>query len=469
MLERLKSLLLLVLIGICIRFTGLYFSRVHAPAPLLVAPAPSLVELPEEEVPSSYIDLFAPQYMLVHNYDDHYCIDAEQEQYQKLWEALKAAVDEAKNSVEASKAELIPIKAADWQRAALLSYEYRYAGPLQFHYWWLAASKATLQRFPEEVYFNRILIPLGESSIYLMNTRTEEMWRWRWADEANANLFPSISRLNLGSSQRARVARLPEGVQLVPGSQIYTPQGTLTKPEILASLPISEANKASIVKRFFSITPRMHKTDSLGNGVIVENYITARQQVLSLHNTGLIHYTENPPKPPAGAPGGTTVEQFQQVFNFVLSRGGWPKGAVSAGMEPIPSGTDKPGYRFQFVQLYGGVPVIDFVPTLSIEVVPGGVKSYHRLLYNIIKPGYFQFQVRGVEDALAQAAPAIGSRKVSDVYLAYYQRPYILSEDAPFRSDPMYLYPVWAIELSDGDQLLVHAYKLLNDPGLIKP
>ena len=68
MIERCKSLLLLALIAICIRFTGLYFARVHAP-PLFIAPgeSPPFVEDPEHVIPSSYIDLFSPHYVLVHN------------------------------------------------------------------------------------------------------------------------------------------------------------------------------------------------------------------------------------------------------------------------------------------------------------------------------------------------------------------------------------------------------------------
>ena len=468
MIEKIKTGLLIALIAISFRFTALYFARVHASAPLLVVPGPAFVEEPQAEIPESYIDLFRPHYMLIHNRNEHYRVGLNEEQYDSLWEALKEAVGEAKNSGQATDPELIPVKSVEWQRLSKLSYEYRFAGPIQLHYWWLTASKATLQKFPEEVYFNRLLIPLDEATIYLQNTFTTQVWKWQWVDEANASLFPTLNRLHLTEEQRVREVRLAKEIALVPGSQLYVPAVHTTLPEILAATPITNANKADIVKRFFSITPRMHKTEAQGGGVVAESYITARQQVLTLHNTGMLQYSEKPAELAAGAPGSTTIEQFEQAFNFVLARGGWPKGAVSAGMQPIRE-AEEIGYRFGFVQLYNGLPVIDFVPTMDIEVVPGGVQRYQRLTYDIIQPGYFQFEVRSAEDALARATSAIGDRKVNDVYLAYYQRPYYLSDAAPFHAEPMYLYPVWAIELENGERLFVHAYKLLNDPGLIKP
>ncbi|HBK85002.1 MAG TPA: hypothetical protein DDZ53_03115, partial [Firmicutes bacterium] len=74
-----------------------------------------------------------------------------------------------------------------------------------------------------------------------------------------------------------REVRLAKEIALVPGSQLYVPAVHTTLPEILAATPITNANKADIVKRFFSITPRMHKTEAQGGGVVAESYITARQ------------------------------------------------------------------------------------------------------------------------------------------------------------------------------------------------
>lgn len=259
-----------------------------------------------------------------------------------------------------------------------------------------------------------------------------------------------------------------QDVSQIPGGQIFAPITTITLPEVLASLPITRANKADIVKRFFSIVPRVHKTEALGGGVVAESYITARQQVLTLQNTGLLSYREKPPGLPPDGAGESTIEQFEQAFNFILAKGGWPKGTVSAGMQATKV-DDQSGYQFEFVQLYNDLPVLDFTPTFAVQVVPGGVYGFQRLTYNIIQPGYFQFEVRSVESALIRAAAAINSRAVSDVYLAYYQRPSHLDENTPFQAEPMYLYPVWTIELSSGERLFVHAYKLLNDPGVIRP
>lgn len=469
MLERCKTLLLLVLIAISFRFTALYFGRVHASAPLLIAPGPpSFVEIPEEEIPASYIDLFSPHYVLVHNRGEHYRVDATEKQYGQLWDALKGAVSEVKNSGLATSPELVSVPVDEWQRQINYSYEYRFAGAAQLHYWWLTASKATLQKFPDDVYFNRLLIPLDGASVYLQNTHTGQLWKWQWAEVTNSSLFPTPSRLTLTGGQRVREVRVTKDLAVVPGSQLYAPANTITLPEVLAALPITDTNKADIVKRFFGIVARMHKTESLGDGLIRERYITARQQVLDLHNDGLLEYSEKPAELSADSPGGTTIEQFEQAFNFVLGRGGWPKGTIAAGMRPIPAG-ERTGYQFNFMQLYNGLPVLGFKPTMSIDVVPGGVKNYQRLGYNIIQPGYFMFEVRSPEDALVRANAELGTRRISDIYLAYYQRPYYLTETAPFHSEPMYLYPVWAIELENDERLFVHAYKLLNDPGLIKP
>ncbi len=470
MLERCKTLLLLVLIAICIRFTGLYFARVHASTPLFIAAgeAPPPAELPEQVIPESYIDLFSPHYILVHNRGQHYRLSANENEYARLWEALKGAIDTVKNWNESTTPELQAVPLNEWQHQIAYSYEYRFAGPAQLHYWWLTASKATMQKFPEGIYFNRLLIPLNSNSFYLQNTYTGERWKWQWSTEANRALFPTPDGLDLSETQRVREVKLASGLNGVPGSQIYAPANTIELPEVLATPPITDSNKDAIVKRFFSILPRMHKTETPGGGRVVETYITARQQVLTLHNSGLLTYSEIPAQLAPDAPSGTTVEQFEQVFNFVLGRGGgWPKGTIAAGMEPIAA-DDRTGYRFDFMQLYNGLPVLDFEPTLTIEVVPGGVRNYQRLCYNIIQPGYFQFEVRSIESALDRAQTALAGRRISDIYLAYYQRPAFLTEAAPFHSEPMYLYPVWAIELENGERLYVHAYKLLNDPGLIQ-
>lgn len=470
MIERFKSIVLLALIAVCVRLTGLYFARVHASTPLFIAPgeSPPFAEGPQQEIPSSYIDLFSPHYILVHNREEHYQVRSNDTQYAQLWETLKEAIGQVKSSGESTNPELQVVPLNEWQRQLQYSLEYRFAGPSQFYYWWLTASKATLQKFPDNVYFNRLLIPLESDSVYLQNTFTGQRWKWRWADTKNGDLFPAPSGLGLSETQRAREAKLASDYKLVPGSQVYAPTSTITLPEVLAALPINESNKANIVKRFFSIVPRVHKTEMPGGGLVKETYITARQQVLTLHNSGLLEYSEKPATPSTDSSGHTTVELFEQVFNFVLGRGGgWPKGTIAAGMEPFEVG-ESTGYRFRFLQLYNGIPVVDVDPTLAIEVVPGGVRNYQRLCYTLLQPGYFQFEVRSLENAVARAKDELAGRSISDVYLAYYQRPYYLTETAPFQSEPMYIYPVWVIELEDGHQIYVHAYKLLNDPGLIK-
>lgn len=468
MLERFKTVLMLVLIAVGVRFTSMYFARVHASAPLLIAPGPAFVETPQQEIPASYIDLFKPHYILAHNGNLHYRISANENQYAELWETMKQVIGEVKNSGRAANPELQTVPLNEWERQLNRSYEYRFAGTAQLHYWWLTASKATLQKFPEDIYFNRLLLPLDGASIYLQNTYTGERWRWQWSEESNANLFPKISRLDLKDSQQVLEVSLGAEYDLVADTKLYAPAGTVTLPEILAALPITNDNKAEIVRRFFGIVPRVTRTELQGGGLVRESYITAKQQVLTIENSGLLQYSEKPADLATDALGGTTIEQFEQAFNFVLARGGWPKGAINAGMQPISVG-ERTGYRFSFLHLYNGLPVIDGKHNLAIEVVPSGVRDYRRLCYNIIQPGYFQFEVRGIEGALERAQDELAGRSINDVYLAYYQRPYYLPEASPFQSEPMYLYPVWTIELENGERLFVHAYKLLNDPGLIKP
>ena len=145
----------------------------------------------------------------------------------------------------------------------------------------------------EDVYFNRLLIPLDSDSIYLQNTYTGQRWKWQWTDESNTALFPTPNRLDLSETQRVQEAKLEPEFSLVAGSQIYAPANAITMPEILATLPINETNKADIVKRFFSIVPRMRRPRP--RRASKETYITARQQVLTLHNSGLLEYSESRP------------------------------------------------------------------------------------------------------------------------------------------------------------------------------
>lgn len=463
MLKRLQTPVLALLVIICIYFTSLYFERVHALEPLLVAPGLLAGEVGggEEAIsPESYIDFFAPHYILAHQEGRHYRAQPGQEQYELLWQALKAAVAEIEQT-SAPSLNLRETDAAEWLEAQQEAYEYRFAGPQALHYWWSLAQPHSRLKFYGSIYFHRLLVAGQGEYIYLQNTADGRVWKWPGQAGSAASPFPSLGHLVFQRDQEVRQVVLPAGLSGVSGS-LFAAADSFTLPEVLATLPVTEANKADIVKKFFNIVPRVQKTETPGGGHVIENYITARQEVLVLHNSGLLEYSEIP-KPPGGsapAPAG----QFGQAYDFVKARGGWPQQVISAGMEARGE-----NYRFDFKQLHGGLPVVDFVPTLAVEMAPGGIQNYQRRLYNLSKPGYFQFEVRAPEDALAQVVPVADGRAVADVYLAYYQRPHFLSEEKAFSSEPMYLYPVWVVEFADGAAYYLHAYMLANDPGIITP
>ena len=466
--EKVKTVTLLVLILVSFQLTSMFWMRVLAPMPLVVSPTPSLstTELPQ----GSYLDLYAPLFIYVHDGGSHIQLRVSDSEYQQVWQKLKGVITGAMVPTGSQTVELLSTDTDVWQQATSNSLEFRFSGQVELNYWWLTASKSTFQKFSSEpLFFDRILVPLNDSSVYFRNLQTGTVWRWQWSSQPNAALFPRVSDLPFSNSQRLREVRTPNGVAIAPAANLFVERSLTTLPEVLATLPYSEKGRAGIIKQFFGITPRMPKTNTNAHGEVVESYITAKQQVLRLYNTGLIEFNQTVKQP--AAVWASVTEQFEQAFNFISTHGGWPKTVISAGIKQVGIGADQSGYQFDFMQLYDGYPLVDLIPaTISVQVMPDGIRSYTRKVYTVQQNGYFRYELRSAEDALTVARSRLNGRQVTDIYLGYYQRGDIAYDpDQPFNSEPMYLFPVWVIELNNGQQLLVHAFKLLNDPGVITP
>jgi regulatory protein YycH of two-component signal transduction system YycFG len=464
-LERIKSVVLLALIAVCVQLTGLFWTRTGTTVPLRIVPV-NPTPITDPQAPTSYIDLFAPREIFLHSQPDHYRFLAADPQYQELWQAMQQAVGAARGAERNTSISLKPRTSLDWEKAARESVEFRFSGPVKLSYWWLVASRLSLQKFPDDVYFDRILLPLTEPDLYLMNSRTEQFWSWQWSEQANAATLPGAARVELPLSRRMVEIDLPDGLPVAPGVTLYA-QAVLPKmPEIFATLPVNDDNKQAVINQFFSIVPRMQKEEKVEYQEVVETYITARQQVLRLSSSGSIEYTA-PPESETQLP--TAVEQFERAFNFVLAHGGWAKNIITAGMQPLADAATPgaSGHSFEFIQHYNGIPVLDTGPMLRIDVSPQGISRYQRKLYQVEHRGFFEYEVRSAREALQIAQPVL-TKPVVDVYLAYYQRPAAYNPAQPFFPQSMYLYPVWVVEQADGQRWFTHAFKLLNDPGLIQ-
>lgn len=460
--EKVKTAALLILILVSFQLTSMFWMRSRAPLSSALSQIPAS---PTSEIPQgSYLDLYAPLFIYVHDGGSHFQLRVPDSEYQQVWQKLKGAITGGMVPTGDQSVELLPANADAWQQAISNSLEFRFSGQVELNYWWLAASKSTFQKFPSEpLFFDRMLVPLNDSSVYFCNLQTGNVWRWQWSSQLNAALFPGVANLPFSNSQRLREVQAPNGVAVAPLASLFVERRLTTLPEVLATLPYSEADRTGIVKQFLGITPRMPKTDVSADGEVVESYITAKQQVLRLHNTGLIEFTETVKQPAAAW--ASVTEQFEQAFNFIGTHGGWPETVISAGIKQVGMS----GYQFDFMQLYEGYPLVDLTPAnISVRVTPEGIKSYIRKVYHVEQNGYFRYEVRSAEDALTIAGSKLAGRKVTDIYLGYYQRNDVaFDSEQPFNSEPMYLFPVWVVELNDGQQLLVHAFKLMNDPGVI--
>lgn len=463
--ERVKTGILLVLILISFQLTRMFWMRVGAQVSLVVSPAgPTLPA--GDTTPASYLDLYAPLYIYVHKGANHYQLRTPDQQYSEAWQAIKDALTKIEGSDPNQAQQFAAVGLSEWQQALSNSLELRYSGQVELNYWWLASGKSSIWRFSEQpLFFDRVAIPLQDNSIFFRNLETEQVWRWQWSADQNLSLLPGVDQLAFGAAQRVRALQVPEGITVVPAAGLYTYQEPIALPEILVAPPFRTADKSRIVRQFFSITPRMPRTDTLETGEVIESFITAKQQVLSLSNTGRLEYKET-----ESTGGSSTItEQFEQAFNFIDTHGGWPRSVLADGIKKV--GTDANGFEFSFVQLHQGYPLIDLNPsTLAVQVAPDGVRSYLRKIYRIVQPGYFPYEVRTPEQALQSLDGELGSRRVTDIYLGYYQRDFApLNSEKPFDAEPTYLFPVWVIKLNTGEHLLLHAFNLMNDPGVILP
>lgn len=468
--EKAKSGLLVVLILLSFQLTGMLWSQVRAPSTLVVSNGGTTVT----EVPQgSYLDLYAPLFIYAHDGSTHYQLSVTDSQYQDVWRKLQAVATKIVAPASAETVSLSSVGLDAWQRATRNGLEFRFAGQVELNFWWLAASKATLHNFPvSPLFFDRIVIPLDGDAIFFRNLQTNQVWQWQWRTERDAalvpanTLFAAIKDLGLTSEQRVRQVAVPDGVAVSPADALWVERRLSTLPEVLATVGFGEADRASIVKQFFSITPRVTKVENTAEGVAIESYITAKQQVLRLYNSGLIEFSD--PVKQSGTNWTGITEQFEQALSFIGAHGGWPSSIISAGIRQVGSNKE-PSYQFNFVHMYGGYPLVNVLPsTLSVQMTPQGVSSFVRKTYRVLQNGYFRYDVRTPEDALGVAAAGLNGRSITDIYLGYFQRQDITYDpEQPFVCPPMYLYPVWVVELDDGQHLLVHAFQLQNDPGVI--
>lgn len=459
--EKVKTGALLLLILVSFQLTRMFWMQTGAQTSLTVV-SPEVILPPGETELKSYLDLYRPLHIYVHAGSNHYQLRTPDSQYKAVWEKVK----EALSKVAGTPGDPIASSSAAWQQAAASSLELRYTGQVELNYWWLAANKSSFHRFKTEpFFFDRVLIPLHDSAIYFRNLQTNQVWRWNWNTEDNAVTLADLNDLSYSSSQRLRSVQAPDGVPVLSHAGLYVLRRLTSLPELMVAPPYRTADKSGIVRRFFSITPRMPKTEVFPDGEVIESFITANQQVLKISNTGRLEYTETISQ--SGAELVTLTQKFEQAFSFIGLHGGWPKTVLADGISQAGSS----GYEFRFMQLYQGYPLVDLNPaTLAVQVDSGGVKSYTSKIYQVLQSGYFPYELRSAEDALQTAGPELGGHSVTDIYLGYYQLDFVALDSAsPFDTDPMYIFPVWVIELNNGQHLLVHAFSLSNDPGVIRP
>ncbi len=479
MLERAKSLTLTALVLLSIQLTSLFWMRTNVSVPPMLTPGSVNQPVADTLVP---MEMLRPLSILIHNQSVKYWLTADLAAYQDLWDKLKdspaGANPHADRDVGPDNLE-VGLRIDDWMEAAASgsAYEYRFAGPVQLNLWWLTASKSTRQKFQPDLHFNRMLISDGDSHnhyVYFMNTANQSIWRWQWSSKGNDQYFPEPSELALSKLPDWRRVKAIRGVSsdegqlniaLMPGS-IFAPVGPMKLPELRAVLPILEDNRKEIVAKFFNIIPRFLKADhNKQTGELVETWITSREQALSLHNTGWLHYTD--PVQQLG-PGWTTIDlKFLQALGYITSHSLTKKPAnsiVIAGMNDVSSVYGDPAQRFNFIQVSNsawGLPIIDVTPTVQVDVTDHGVRMYKSNLYTLLPRSWYpDAKMLTAEQALQSAAAPIGRRLVVDLYPAYYQCKYGFTSERPFFSeeeDIMYIPPVWVIELADGSKILVNA------------
>lgn len=436
MIERIKSLVLLLLVTSSVFFTSQQWTTGFSP---ITPGRPG----PEQGEPQP-LDVLSPWMLYVHKAGGSELFGPGQAGFEQSWQLLRNIT---------RGFHLVSIRSAapaEWQ--AMLEHgalEFRLAGRVQLRMW-LEALSVLPAELTTAHFFNHILLSPGSNDIYFRDSHTGIYVAWEniLAGDPLKD-FAAMSATWTGQPIR----RLDEPHRSAAAAWVYVPANpgfwhelwVRTERGTLQGTVNSFFSDLSLVRRvgerdgrtIFTDGKRLVHVDAYGGFEFVES-----SQFLPLHD---IHSR-------AGL-------LLSQGLSFVARHGGWPTESRVRQMNMVDA-AQVPYAEFEFIVFFrvpGGeaeigpslVPLVSWRPEVALRVTERNVSTYERFVYAPLRSGSWPYRIIQAEAALRTLdAGGHEDGEITSMYLAYYQRE-IQTEGL--------LFPVWVIE-KGARRFMVNAY-----------
>ena len=437
MLERIKTAILLLLV-----LSSLFLTGQHWTANLSYTPNDPSGGDPHQPQP---LEVLAPWALYVHRPEGSAVFYPEQQGYQKSWIFFRQVVSGFHN---------VTIRQGNPQEWEALvnsgALEFRLAGRAQLRMW--LESLMGLEGLSTEHFFSHLLISPDSTHVHFRDSHTSTYLVWEGVvpEEPLAEVFESVVQL-----EGQAIRPLDEPYRANAASWVYVPESPAPWPELWVKN--EQARMTSIINSFFSDLSLVRRIVE-GDGITT---FSDSRRIVWADSHGGIEYLGTSIFTPRQDTQAMASLLLVNGISFVSRRGGWPAELQRRlkGMEVVTE-TEAPYVDFEFVTFYRDpvkpgaplIPLVSWRKEIGLRVAAGGdVISYERFIYTPI-PERLDHRLNRIipaEVALKTILQELSDTKITSMYLAYYQRELILSEES--------LYPVWVVE-HGSQRMMVNAY-----------
>lgn len=425
MLERLKSLVLLLLVTSSVFLTSQQWTTGFAP----ITPGGSG---PEQGEPQP-LDVLSPWLLYIHGDEGSELFGPGQTGFEQSWQLFREIT---------SGFHLVSIRQAgpsEWQE--LLEHgglEFRLAGRVQLRMW-LEALSILPAELTTAHFFNHILLSPGSNDIYFRDSHTGVYLAWENIMTENP-LEDFLARAGRWTGQAIR--RLEEPHRSAAAAWVYVP----VNPGIWYELWVRNERGTiqGTVNSFFndlSLVRRVGERDG-------RTIFTDGRRLVHVDAYGGFEYVESAQFLPLYDINSRAGLLLSQGLSFVARHGGWPTERRVRLMQVVDT-AQVPYAEFEFITFFrvpGGeneigpslVPLVSWRPEVALRINERNVSAYERFVYAPLRFGPWPYRIIQAEDALRTLIiRGHEGGEITSMYLAYYQRE-IQTEEL--------LFPVWVIE-----------------------
>lgn len=437
MLERVKSLLLMLLVVSSIFLTSQQWTTGFAP----IMPGGTG---PGQEEPEP-LDVLSPWVLYVHRAEGSELFGPGQAGFEQSWKLFREIT---------GGFHLVSIRQVtpeDWESMlADGALEFRLAGRVQLRMW-LEALSILPAELTTAHYFNHVLLSPGSDDIFFRDSHTGTYLAWENIIAENP-LSEFMEQAEAWVGQAIR--RLEEPFRSAATSWVYVP----VNPGIWHELYVRNERSVmqSIVNGFFSDLSLVRRVGERDGRTI----FTDGRRSVHVDPYGGFEYVEPAQFMPLYEIHSRAGLLLSQGLSFVANHGGWPTERRIKSMSIVAT-AQVPYVQFEFITFFrvpGGeteigpslVPLVSWRPEVAISITERNVSAYERFVYAPLRLDYFRsFRIIPAERAL-QVLTDLGTTlgEITSVYLAYYQRE-IQTEEL--------LFPVWVVE-TGSKRLMVNAF-----------